>query len=104
VRLLARRRASHRTAEGRRDLPELQRAVRGRESGDGNRFVPQSIARAQQWPELVFVEVRDIAPSTLAIAWRSDHRPLAVRNFVALAAEFSTLLPAGPSIQPAATS
>jgi DNA-binding transcriptional LysR family regulator len=84
-----------------RSCNELFEAAR---AGTATGLVPQSIARAQQWPELVFVEVRDIAPSTLAIAWRSDHRPLAVRNFVALAAEFSTLLPAGPSIQPAATS
>jgi DNA-binding transcriptional LysR family regulator len=83
-----------------RSCNELFEAAR---AGTATGLVPQSIARAQDWPQLAFVEVRDIVPSTLAIAWRSDNRPLAVRNFVELATEFSTLSPSGPSIQPAAT-
>jgi hypothetical protein len=47
--------------------------------------------------------VRDIAPSTLAIAWRSESRQLAVRNFVDLATDLSTPSPSGPPAQPAAT-
>jgi hypothetical protein len=50
-------------------------------------LVPRSVARAQAWPQLAFVEVRDIAPSTLAIAWRSDNRQLAVDNFVNVATD-----------------
>jgi pimeloyl-ACP methyl ester carboxylesterase len=51
---------------------------------------------------LAFVEVRDIAPSTVAIAWRSDNRELALRNFVSLASELSTVSQSGRSIQPVA--
>ena len=82
-----------------RSCSELFEAAR---AGIATGLVPQSIARAQDWPQLAFIEVRDIAPSTLAIAWRSDDRPLAVRNFVELAIEFSTLSPSGPPIQPTA--
>ena len=83
-----------------RSCSELFEAAR---AGTATGLVPQSIARAQHWPGLAFVEVRDIAPSALAIAWRSDNRPLAVRNFVELATDFSTLSASDPSIQPAAT-
>jgi DNA-binding transcriptional LysR family regulator len=79
------------------DLFEAARA--GRATG----LVPESVARAESWPSLAFVEVRDIAPSTLAIAWRSDNGQLAVRNFVELATELATASPSGPPTVPAAT-
>jgi DNA-binding transcriptional LysR family regulator len=82
-----------------RTCHELFEAARaGRATG----LVPESVANAEAWPQLTFVEVRDIAPSTLAIAWRSDSREPSVRNFVELAAELSMASPSGPPAQPAA--
>jgi len=57
----ARRQRSH----ARTTLLEAARA--GRATG----LVPESIARAQPWPGLAFVEVTDIPPSSIAIAWRA---------------------------------
>jgi DNA-binding transcriptional LysR family regulator len=83
-----------------RTYDELFEAARARRATG---LVPESVARAQPWPHLVFVEVRDITPSTFAIAWRSDdHRP-AVHNFVNLATDFSTLSPSAPTADPAPT-
>jgi DNA-binding transcriptional LysR family regulator len=77
------------------DLFEAARA------GTATGLVPESVAQTQSWPRLAFVEVRDIPPSTLAIAWRSDNRELVVRNFVELATELSTGSSSRPAIQPA---
>lgn len=74
------------------DLFEAARA------GTAIGLVSESAARAQAWPQLAFVEVHDIAPSTVAICWRSDNQELAVRNFVNLASDFPTDSPPGPSI------
>lgn len=49
-------------------------------------LVPESVAHAQTWPNLAFVEVRDIRRSTVAIAWRSDDSRTVVRGLVSLAA------------------
>jgi hypothetical protein len=57
--------------------------------------VPASIARAQPWPGLAFIEVTDVPPSSIAIAWRADHQPATVRNFVALATDLATTAPSG---------
>jgi DNA-binding transcriptional LysR family regulator len=81
-----------------RTRDELFEAARARRAIG---LVPQSVARAQAWPHLAFVEVRDIAPSTLAIAWRSDNHQPAVRNFVNLASELSTPSTSAPTIHPA---
>lgn len=70
-----------------RTRDELFEAARARTATG---LVPESVARAQAWPLLKFVEVRDVVPSTLAIAWRSDNHLAAVDNFVNLATEFST--------------
>ena len=83
-----------------RTRDELFEAARARRATG---LVPQSVARAQAWPHLAFVEVRDIAPSTIAIAWRSDNHHPAVHNIVNLATDFSTLLPSAQTIHPAAT-
>jgi DNA-binding transcriptional LysR family regulator len=83
-----------------RTCNELLEAAR---AGTATGLVGESVARGQSWPQLAFVEVRDIAPSTLAIAWRSDSRELAVRNFVDLATDLSTPSPSGPPAPPAAT-
>jgi DNA-binding transcriptional LysR family regulator len=82
-----------------RSCEELLEAAR---AGTATGLVGESVARAQSWPQLAFVEVRDIPPATLAIAWRSDDFPSAVRNFVGLAIELSTPSPSAPSVQPAA--
>jgi len=76
-----------------RTCNELLEAAR---AGTATGLVGESVARAQSWSQLAFVEVRDIAPSTLAIAWRSDHPQPAVRTFVDLAIELSTPSPSGP--------
>jgi DNA-binding transcriptional LysR family regulator len=81
-----------------RTRDELFEAARARRATG---LVPQSVARAQAWPHLAFVEVPDIPPSTLAIAWRSDNHQPAVRNFVNLATEFATPSPSAPTVQPA---
>jgi DNA-binding transcriptional LysR family regulator len=79
--------ASGRTLD---DLLEAARA--GRATG----LVPASIARTHPWPGIAFVEVTDIPPSSIAIAWRSHHQPRAVRAIAAIAAELSTATPTGP--------
>jgi len=81
-----------------RSCAELLEAAR---AGTATGLVGESVARAQSWPQLAFVEVRDIPPATFAIAWRSDSLGPTVRNFVTLATDFSTLPPAGPRNQPA---
>jgi DNA-binding transcriptional LysR family regulator len=83
-----------------RTCNELLEAAR---AGTATGLVGESVARGQSWAQLAFVEVRDIAPSALAIAWRSDSRQVAVRNFVDLATDLSTPSPSGPPAQPAAT-
>jgi DNA-binding transcriptional LysR family regulator len=75
------------------DLFEAARA------GTAIGLVSESAARAQSWPHLAFVEVSDIAPSTVAIAWRSDNQELALRNFVTLASDLSAGAPSGWPIQ-----
>jgi hypothetical protein len=49
------------------------------------------VARTQSWPNLVFVAVRDIAPSSVAVAWHTDDASLLVANFVELAKEVASL-------------
>lgn len=70
-----------------RTLDDLLEAAR---AGTALGLVPESVVRAQSWPHLAFVEVRDISPSTVAIAWPSDSRRATVRKFVDLATELST--------------
>jgi hypothetical protein len=66
-------------------------------------LVPESVAKAQSWPNVAFVAVRDIAASTVAVAWRSDDRRGAVRNFVGLATDLAARSRSGPPIEQAAT-
>ncbi len=83
-----------------RTCDELFEAAR---AGTATGLVPESVARAQSWSWLAFVEVRDIAPTTLAIAWRSDSRQPAVRSFVKLATDLTTASLSGPPTQPSPT-
>ena len=66
-----------------RTLEDLLESAR---SGKAVALVPASIANSQHWPDLTFVEVSDIPGSAVAIAWRAEHQPAVVRNFVALGA------------------
>lgn len=78
-----------------RTLDDLLEAARaGRAMG----LVPESIAQTQSWPHLSFVAVRDIPPSSVAVAWHTDDTSPLVGNFVELAKEFASLPPmTGPT-------
>jgi DNA-binding transcriptional LysR family regulator len=71
-----------------RTLDDLFEAAR---AGTATGLVPESIARTQSWPNLVFVAVRDIPPSSVAVAWHTDDASLLVANFVELAKEVASL-------------
>ena len=63
------------------DLLEAARA--GRAIG----LVPASVANSQKWPGLAFIEVTDLPPSDIAVAWRADGRSALVDEFIAIATE-----------------
>jgi DNA-binding transcriptional LysR family regulator len=69
-----------------RTLEDLLEAAR---SGRAIGLVPASVANSQKWPGLAFVEVTDVAPSDIAIAWRAEDRSPLIDEFIAVAAEFS---------------
>jgi DNA-binding transcriptional LysR family regulator len=73
-----------------RTLDDLFEAAR---SGTATGLVPESIAVTQSWPNLAFVAVSDIAPSTVAVAWRTDEANPLVSNFVALAKDVASFSP-----------
>jgi DNA-binding transcriptional LysR family regulator len=70
--------ASGRTLD---DLLEAARAARA------VGLVPASVAHSHKWPGLAFVEVTDVPPSNVAIAWRADRRTALIDSFIALATE-----------------
>jgi DNA-binding transcriptional LysR family regulator len=56
-------------------------------AGAGISLAPQSATRDYGRPGIAFVSVRDLEPSTAALAWRrGDNNPLTTQ-FVAIAAE-----------------
>lgn len=63
-------------------LDDLLEAARTRQAVG---VVPESVARAQPWPQLTFVKVDDIPPSEVAVAWRSDASPPPVQDLIAIA-------------------
>jgi DNA-binding transcriptional LysR family regulator len=71
-----------------RTLDDLFEAAR---AGTATGLVPESIAQTQSWPNLAFVAVLDIAPSTVAVAWHTDDDRRIVAHFVKLAKEVATL-------------
>jgi DNA-binding transcriptional LysR family regulator len=71
-----------------RTLDDLFEAAR---AGTAMGLVPESIAQTQSWPKLAFVAVRDIPPSTVAVAWHTDDASPLVANFVELAKEIASL-------------
>ena len=71
-----------------RTLDDLFEAAR---AGTAIGLVPESTAQTQSWPNLVFVAVRDIPPSTVAVAWQTDNPSPLVANFVELAKEIASL-------------
>ncbi|SNQ51789.1 Transcriptional regulator, LysR family [Frankia canadensis] len=70
-----------------RTLDDLLDAAR---SGQAVGLVPASIALAQRWPGLAFVEVTDLPGSDIALAWHSTGLPAPARDLVDLAAAFLT--------------
>jgi DNA-binding transcriptional LysR family regulator len=70
-----------------RTLDDLFEAAR---AGVAMGLVPESIAQTQSWPNLAFVAVRDIPPSTVAVAWLTNDASPLVANFVELAKEIAS--------------
>jgi DNA-binding transcriptional LysR family regulator len=67
-----------------RTLDDLLEAARaGRAIG----LVPASVANSQKWPGLAFIEVTDLPPSDIAVAWRANGRSELVDEFIAMATE-----------------
>lgn len=66
------------------DLPEIFRLV---ELGSIVCFFPASLTRRYPRPDIVYLPVKDLAPSTLAVAWPRDSRSAAVAAFVRAATE-----------------
>ena len=65
-----------------RTLDDLLEAARaGRAIG----LVPASVANSHKWPGLAFIEVTDLPPSDIAVAWRADGRSALVDGFVEMA-------------------
>ena len=62
-----------------RTLDDLLEAARaGRAIG----LVPASVANSHKWPGLAFIEVADLPPSDIAVAWRSGRRSALVDGFI----------------------
>jgi DNA-binding transcriptional LysR family regulator len=53
----------------------------------GISLAPQSASQDYARPGIAFVPVRDLEPSTAALAWRHGDNNLLARQFVAIAAE-----------------
>ncbi|MCK9877024.1 LysR family transcriptional regulator [Frankia sp. Ag45/Mut15] len=72
-------------------LDDLLEAAR---SGQAVGLVPASIARAQRWPGLTFVEVTDIPAADVAIAWNANvPLPSPARDFLDLATTLTAAQP-----------
>jgi DNA-binding transcriptional LysR family regulator len=67
-------------------LEDLLEAARTRQAVG---VVPECVARAQQWPGLKFVQVTDIPPSDVAVAWPAGPVKPPVSEFIAIAREFA---------------
>ncbi len=78
-----------------RTLDDLLEAARaGRAIG----LVPASVANSQNWPGLAFIEVTDVPPSDIAVAWRAEDRSTLIDEFVAVATELSRAPEASGSV------
>lgn len=75
-----------RVGAGGQSLEDLLEAAR---TSQAVGVVAESVARAQPWPQLTYVEVTDIPPSDVAIAWRAGEQSPAVHDFVTIAQEFA---------------
>jgi DNA-binding transcriptional LysR family regulator len=69
-----------------RSLEDLLEAARTRQAVG---VVPESVARAQPWPQLAFVKVTDIPASDVAVAWRAGETSPPVSEFVTIARELT---------------
>jgi DNA-binding transcriptional LysR family regulator len=67
-------------------LEDLLEAARTRQA---IAVVAESVARAQPWPQLTFVQVADIPFSDVAVAWRTDDVSPPVSAFVAFARDLA---------------
>ena len=67
-------------------LEDLLEAARTRQAVG---VVAESVARAQPWPQLTFVEVTDIPASDVAVAWRVGENSPPVSEFVTIARELA---------------
>jgi DNA-binding transcriptional LysR family regulator len=85
-RLTALRSRPLRAGAGGQSLEDLLEAARTRQAIG---VVPASVAHAQPWPRLRFVEVTDIPPSDVAIAWRTRNTSPAVSDFVTVAQDLA---------------
>jgi DNA-binding transcriptional LysR family regulator len=65
-------------------LEDLLEAARTRQAVG---VVAESVARAQPWPRLSFVQVADIPPSDVAVAWRAGETASPVSEFITIARE-----------------
>jgi DNA-binding transcriptional LysR family regulator len=71
-------------------LEDLLEAARTRQAVG---VVAESVARAQPWPQLTFVQVTDIPPSEVALAWHTGRPAPPVGEFIRIARN----LPATPA-------
>jgi DNA-binding transcriptional LysR family regulator len=71
-----------------RSLQDLLEAARTRQAVG---VVAESVARAQPWPELTFVEVADIPSSDVAVAWRAGECSPPVSEFITVARELASM-------------
>jgi DNA-binding transcriptional LysR family regulator len=55
--------------------------------GQAIAFIPASVASRHAVPDLAFVPVTDLSPSTVAAAWPADSRSPAIARFIRTAAE-----------------
>jgi DNA-binding transcriptional LysR family regulator len=78
---------------GRRsDLPEIFRLI---ELGQTVCFFPASLTARYPRPDIVYLPVKDLPPTTLSVAWPQDSRSTAVAAFVRAALEVSGKLEGG---------
>ncbi|MFI5915745.1 LysR family transcriptional regulator [Dactylosporangium sp. NPDC051541] len=85
-RLTALRRRPPRVGATGHNLDDLLEAAR---TGQAVGVVAESVAHAQSWPHIAFVEVHDIPPSNVAVAWRAGDNPPPVNQFIAVVREIT---------------
>lgn len=82
------------------DLPQIFKLV---ELGSIVCFFPASLTRRYPRPEIAYIQVEDLAPATLSVAWPQHSRSTAVAAFVRAASTVAATRPGAGSPQTAAT-